>query len=69
MTATAQLEIETPTDEPVIRTRRFVKAPPERVFDAWTNPQHIRTSRRPSPDPPGPSAAPREPVARSARRV
>jgi uncharacterized protein YndB with AHSA1/START domain len=32
------LEIETPADEPVIRFRRFVNAPPALVFTAWTDP-------------------------------
>jgi uncharacterized protein YndB with AHSA1/START domain len=41
MTTTA-LDITTPTDEPVIITRRFVKASPELVFDAWTKPEHLR---------------------------
>ena len=41
MTTTA-LDMTVPTDEPVIRTRRFVKAPPELVFDAWTKPEHLR---------------------------
>jgi len=41
MTATA-LDITAPADEPVIYTRRFVKAPPELIFDAWTNPEHLR---------------------------
>ncbi len=40
MTTTA-LDITTPADDPVIITRRFVKAPPALVFDAWTNPKHI----------------------------
>jgi uncharacterized protein YndB with AHSA1/START domain len=35
---TAALEIETPADEPVIRFSRFVKADPERVYRAWTDP-------------------------------
>jgi uncharacterized protein YndB with AHSA1/START domain len=41
MTTTA-LDITTPADEPVIRTRRFVKASPDLVFEAWTNPDHLR---------------------------
>lgn len=41
MTATAQLEISIPPDEPVIAFRRFVKAPPALVFAAWTDPEHL----------------------------
>jgi uncharacterized protein YndB with AHSA1/START domain len=40
MTTTA-LDITTPADEPVIITSRFFKAPPELIFDAWTNPKHL----------------------------
>lgn len=36
------LEIETPPDEPIIRFRRFVKAPPARIFAAWTDPAALR---------------------------
>lgn len=39
---TAALEIETPADQPVIHSRRFVKAPPALVFDAWTTAEHLR---------------------------
>jgi uncharacterized protein YndB with AHSA1/START domain len=39
---TPALEIETPADEPVIRYRRFVKAPPELVFRAYTDPGHMK---------------------------
>ena len=41
MTTTA-LDITTPADAPVIISTRFVKAPPELVFDAWTKPEHLR---------------------------
>ncbi len=36
------LEIETPADEPLIRFRRFVQAPPELVFRAWTEPAQLK---------------------------
>lgn len=39
---TYQLDIETPADEPVIRFRRFVKAPPALVFRAYTEPEHMK---------------------------
>ena len=39
---TTQLVIETPADTPEIRTRRFVKAPPALVFEAWTTAEHLR---------------------------
>jgi uncharacterized protein YndB with AHSA1/START domain len=38
---TTTLEITIPADEPVIAVRRFVKAPPDLVFDAWTKPEHL----------------------------
>jgi len=37
-----RLEIEAPLDEPLIAWRRFVRAMPERLFDAWTMPEHLR---------------------------
>jgi uncharacterized protein YndB with AHSA1/START domain len=40
MTTTA-LDITAPADDPVILTSRFFKAPPELIFDAWTNPEHL----------------------------
>jgi len=39
MTTAAQLEIEIPPDEPLIRFRRSFSAPRERVWRAWTNPE------------------------------
>jgi uncharacterized protein YndB with AHSA1/START domain len=41
MSVTERLEIVAPEGEPVLEMRRFVKAPPELVFDVWTNPVHI----------------------------
>jgi uncharacterized protein YndB with AHSA1/START domain len=35
------LEIEAPPGEAVLHARRFVRATPAAVFDAWTNPEHI----------------------------
>ncbi len=37
-----ELELQVPTDEPVIRFRRFVAAPPELVFELLTTPAHMR---------------------------
>ena len=37
-----QLEIETPDGEPVMRFRRWLDAPPEAVFEAWTTPDQLR---------------------------
>jgi uncharacterized protein YndB with AHSA1/START domain len=42
MSTTPKLEIETPADEPVIVFRRFVKAPPELVFRAYTEPEFLK---------------------------
>ncbi|HEU5331534.1 MAG TPA: SRPBCC family protein [Actinocrinis sp.] len=39
---TYQLDLETPADEPVIRYRRFVKAPPALLFQAYTDPEHMK---------------------------
>jgi len=36
-----QMEIVAPAGEPVITYRRFVPAPPELVFEAWTKPEHL----------------------------
>ena len=36
---TAQLEIEVPADEPVIRFSRFLAAKPETVWRCWTEPE------------------------------
>ena len=41
MTGTA-LEITTPPNEPIITWRRFVKAPPELIFEAMTKAEHLR---------------------------
>jgi uncharacterized protein YndB with AHSA1/START domain len=38
----AKLEVIAPANEPVIITRRFIKASPARIFEAWTTPEHIR---------------------------
>jgi uncharacterized protein YndB with AHSA1/START domain len=46
MTA-ARLEITMPPDEPVIAFRRFLRAPPELVFQTWTDPAHLRHWRGP----------------------
>jgi uncharacterized protein YndB with AHSA1/START domain len=40
--APGDLEIETPADEPLIRFRRFVQAPPDLVFRAWTEPEQLK---------------------------
>jgi uncharacterized protein YndB with AHSA1/START domain len=37
-----ELEIWVPADRAVVRFRRFVNAPPDLVFDAWTQPEHLR---------------------------
>jgi len=42
MSTTAVLQITAPADDPVIVTSRIVKAPPELVFSAWTEPEHLR---------------------------
>ena len=39
---TTELEIITPEDEPTIKSRRFVKAPPDLLFDMWTKPEHLK---------------------------
>ena len=39
---TKETEIETPAGEPVIRVRRFFKAPPELVYKACTEADYIR---------------------------
>jgi uncharacterized protein YndB with AHSA1/START domain len=36
------LDIVMPADEPLIIVRRFLAAPPELVFEAWTQPEHLR---------------------------
>jgi uncharacterized protein YndB with AHSA1/START domain len=42
MTTKTALQIDAPADQPVIRTTRFLAAPPELVFEAWTEPDHLR---------------------------
>jgi uncharacterized protein YndB with AHSA1/START domain len=37
-----KLELEIPADQPVIEYRRYFKAPPELVFQAYTDPQILR---------------------------
>ncbi len=39
---TSKLEVIAPATEPVIITHRFIKAPPELVFAAWTTPEHLK---------------------------
>ncbi len=36
------LDLDVPADEPVIRFRRFVAAPPSLVFAMFTQPEHLR---------------------------
>lgn len=40
--AGADLDIEAPAGEPVMRFRRWFAAPPEAVFEAWTTPDQLR---------------------------
>lgn len=42
MITPSDLEIETPLAEPLIRFRRFVAAPPELLFGAWTEPAQLK---------------------------
>jgi uncharacterized protein YndB with AHSA1/START domain len=39
--STTTCDITVSTDEPTIEVSRFFKAPPELVFAAWTDPQHL----------------------------
>ncbi|HUJ76782.1 MAG TPA: SRPBCC family protein [bacterium] len=39
---TAKLEVIAPADEPVIITRRFIKASPALLFKMWTTPEHMK---------------------------
>ena len=39
---TLKLEVIAPANEPVIITHRFIKAPPELLFAAWTAPEHTK---------------------------
>ena len=41
-TSTPKLEVIAPVDEPIIITRRFVKAPPSLLFELWTTPEHMK---------------------------
>lgn len=42
MTTTTALELEIPPDQPLILWRRFVKAPPELVWEVFTEARHLR---------------------------
>jgi uncharacterized protein YndB with AHSA1/START domain len=42
MTAATTLEIEIPTDRPVILWSRFVKCSPQLAWEMWTQPEHLR---------------------------
>jgi uncharacterized protein YndB with AHSA1/START domain len=42
MTTATELKIDVPADEPVIRTERYLAAPPELVFEMFTQPEHLR---------------------------
>ena len=42
MTTTTALELQIPPGQPVILFRRFVKAPPELVWDVYTRCEHLR---------------------------
>lgn len=39
---TSKLEVIAPANEPVIITHRFIKAPAELLFKAWTTPEHLK---------------------------
>ena len=39
---THKLEVIAPADEPIIITHRFIKAPPELIFEMWTTPKHMK---------------------------
>ena len=39
---TSKLEVIAPATEPVIITHRFIKAPAELLFAAWTTPEHLK---------------------------
>jgi uncharacterized protein YndB with AHSA1/START domain len=39
---THKLEVIAPADEPIIVTHRFIKAPPELLFEMWTTPKHMK---------------------------
>ena len=39
---TAKLEVIAPPDEPIIITRRFIKASAELLFEMWTRPEHMK---------------------------
>jgi uncharacterized protein YndB with AHSA1/START domain len=42
MSITDTFEFITPDGQPTVEVRRFVKAPPELLFEVWTKPEHIR---------------------------
>jgi uncharacterized protein YndB with AHSA1/START domain len=39
---TSKLEVIAPANEPVIITRRFIKASPALLFECWTRPEHMK---------------------------
>ncbi|HUI70197.1 MAG TPA: SRPBCC family protein [Spirochaetia bacterium] len=41
-TSKSKLEVIAPANEPVIITRRLLKAPRELIFTAWTTPEHMK---------------------------
>ena len=41
-TSTPRLEVIAPADEPIIITRRFIKASPSLLFELWTTPEHMK---------------------------
>ena len=48
MTTTTKNEVQKPDDATLI-IKRMLNAPPERVFQAWTSPEHIQQWMRPEP--------------------
>ena len=41
-TSTPKLEVIAPANEPIIVTRRFIKASPSLLFELWTTPEHMK---------------------------
>ena len=39
---TSKLEVIAPADQPIIVTRRLIKAPAALIFRAWTTPEHLK---------------------------